>query len=451
MSDNETIDIQNVRRLLYTSDEWKPDEDDDEELWDTKYKKNALWKYKKIPKIEYVIDDKMEKDIRKCQKIYKDTVKYTDKKTSNIIKVYRLFDGKHSLISTTTSSLLCALKFQLLSFYKNDKLKSQLLEFVDYTKVKAELLMCLKNVKGSKPSSELNEIREMLNKKYDMKDEESICNFYKATIKSIMNYSMKEEWLDDDNYEMYYIYECINMKNKKSFIFYDTKKLKLKTSDDVIEYIYEKYCISLNDEYEYEIKILEEREELFSIDVERKCDSYMCDADFESIVKPINYYIIKDNISNLDKTQLKKELHCKIQYLIAKKFNDVEEMKPNVKSFVYLIKIGDMKYVGLSTTGKVNDLFRKLYVDANENDKSMKRVITAIRNANFRDISIKILFKKTEKTRNDTHKMLENKILYYNARDKTNGLNYIDEEKKKFFKNTHQNKTYAKKDTRQEY
>ena len=81
----------------------------------------------------------------------------------------------------------------------------------------------------------------------------------------------------------------------------------------------------------------------------------------------------------------------------------------------------------------------------------MKRVITAIRNANFRDISIKILFKKTEKTRNDTHKMLENKILYYNARDKTNGLNYIDEEKKKFFKNTHQNKTYAKKDTRQEY
>jgi len=433
---------------LYTNDEWDPDED--EECWDTKYKKNVLWKYKKKPKIEYVINDKLEKDIRRCQKIYKDGVKYTDKRPSKIIKVYRLFDETHSLISTTTYSLIYTLKYQLLSFYRNEKIKSHLLEFNDYKKVKMELLMCLKNVGDKNPVKELKEIRDELNTKYDMKDEETICNFYKATIKSIMNYSMKDEWLEDDKYETYYIYECRNIKNKKSFIFYDTKKLKLKNSDAIIEYIYDKYYISLNDEYSYEIKILEEREEIFNIDVERKCDTYMCEEDFENIVKPVNYYIIKDDISNSNKTQLKKELHCKIQYLIAKKFNDLEEVKSNVKRFVYLIKIGDLKYVGLSDTGKINDLFRKLYVDANENDKSMRRIITAIRNTNFKDISIKILFKETEKTRNDTLKMLENKIVQYNTRDKTNGLNYVDEEKKNFFKNNYPNKPYAKKPTKKD-
>ena len=200
MSDNEDTDIQNVRRLLYMNDEWEPDED--EECWNTKYKKNVLWKYKKTPKIEYAINDKLEKDIRRCQKIYKDGVKYTDKKQSKIIKVYRLFDGTHSLISTTTYSLIYTLKYQLLSFYRNEKIKSHLLEFNDYKKVKMELLMCLKNVGVKNPVKELKEVRDELNTKYDMKDEGTICNFYKATIKSIMNYSMKEEWLeDDDNYD----------------------------------------------------------------------------------------------------------------------------------------------------------------------------------------------------------------------------------------------------------
>ena len=427
--DREQLKMKN----FYVCNEWKPDVDDDNwEEFDENFEKYSK---KKLKEIEYEIDDDViEKATERIKLEEKHGVVSNDIDTKNnlIIKIYKIYDNDFCVIGYTTNSLMYVMRKSLVEYLKNNEV-SYLFKFNNYKKVKIELLECYKQIGDTISKTTLNKIKTLLKKKHT--PEINSYNFYKTTIKSVVKLSLKKDWDTDDDFTTYYIYSVVEKESGKKLIIYSSEKIK-GTSDEIQEILSEEYGIDLPEKGKYKIELLEEKDAILNIEAEICCDNYIKKNNTldEKYGYNDKYYVITEIKDSEKLNDVKKDLHCKIQYCIAKKFNEekpVTKKDSKLERFGYLIKINDKRYVGVSDNEKVNDLFYKLYI-AKDISPAMKKVVKEVRNVYFKDIEFKILFTEINKTRVDIMDTLNGKITKYKANDPKIGLNFIEKDKKPF-------------------
>ena len=394
---------------FFTDDEWEPELND--KYWE-KMKDYNMKKYiGKKKKIQYKTTKKMIDDIEKITKKEDDNnFKHKSVRSpENIIKLYKITDGKLTLFFYTPNSIICSLKKAISYLFRDGK--SSLDVFSDITKLNASLVDCFQ---GEHYAKYMNVIKQS----YINANANTIGNIFEMYENVINSYVSKHDPL--------YLFNIYLFDDKiKKYIFY--------SDDDVDGDNINEYFENIDDDVDltnYTLKKLEEYECNYELQAMLHVDKILYEKKMIPNSYNKRYFLINTKVTTSDLTDVRNMIFYQIQREKFENTFDDNTNYSNIQRYVYEISIDDKKFVDVSDgTVTLKDNIMQIY-NINSSDKNnykYLKLIQTLKKTKCEDINVKIIKKKTRAMKVNLDEWMND----YIEKNKTseNGLNVSKETK----------------------
>lgn len=342
---------------------------------------------------EYTIDKKIIDDCEKIIKL-KEQIDYnmkTPKLLNDLVLMLKIFNDKISLFAYVTCSMLTGIK-NAIEFYLNGDQHAMLRPFGELKNANVrvqlvDIFVC------KQPKKYMNVIRDEYIKKDKVCD---VYQFYLNLFKQFENVNM--ELVE------YFIY--LFDDKKKKYLFYSENEV---TEDNIDEYL-EDIDIEF-DSKKHKYKLLKKVNYMFKGQLFVEMDKLM--NDFKLLDKK-NYneetFIVDLNFNMTKSAEIKKKIFVMAQHEKFEKMYEDNQQYSKIHQYIYQIKIGDKFFVDISDGDRsLRTIINDFYLGENIPTK-YKQIVTAIRNANYEELHISLIKKKSKSMKMDLKSFMETYI-----------------------------------------